>query len=391
MIKYSLSDDTWSKLELEAIERVIKSNFYTMGKEVKEYEQKFADKFGSKYAIMSNSGSSANLLLISALIYSKRLKPGDEIIVPAVSWSTTFFPLAQHNLKLKFLDINKETLNIDINKLRRAISPNTKAICVVNLLGNPNNFDEILELCEENNLILLEDNCESMGGLYKGKQLGTIGLAGTYSTFYSHHLCTMEGGVTVTNDEELYHYMLSIRAHGWTRNLPKDSKIYKKNDDEFYESFNFIMPGYNLRPLEMEAAIGSVQLEKLNSIIEQRRSNAEYFKQNISQFIDINIQKEIEKSSWFGFAMILDDKYEGKRNELVKIFRNKGIEVRPIVTGNFTRNKAIEYLDYEIFETLENADFIHDNGLFVGNHSQNNINSIDYLMDALEEFEEING
>ena len=386
MLNYSLSDDTWSSEEIEAIQKVIKSNFFTMGEEVKKYEKSFAEKFGSKYAIMSNSGSSANLLLIAALIYSKRLKQGDEIIVPSVSWSTTFFPLMQYGLKIKFIDIDIDTLNIDISQLKKAITRNTKAIFTVNLLGNPNEFDEILELCRKNNLILLEDNCESMGALYKGKQLGTLGLAGTYSTFYSHHLCTMEGGVTVTDDEELYHYMLSIRAHGWTRNLPKDSKIYKKNEDEFYESFNFIMPGYNLRPLEMEAAIGSVQLKKLDKIIEQRRENAKYFQEKITKFKDISIQKEIEKSSWFGFAMVLKGKLKGKRNSLVSIFKNKGIEVRPIVTGNFTRNKAIEYLDYEIFNKLNNADYIHDNGLFVGNHSKSNKELIDYLIDGIEEF-----
>lgn len=386
MLNYSLSDDTWSSEEIEAIQKVIKSNFFTMGEEVKKYEKSFAEKFGSKYAIMSNSGSSANLLLIAALIYSKRLKQGDEIIVPSVSWSTTFFPLMQYGLKIKFIDIDIDTLNVDISQLKKAITKNTKAIFTVNLLGNPNEFDEILELCRKNNLILLEDNCESMGALYKGKQLGTLGLAGTYSTFYSHHLCTMEGGVTVTDDEELYHYMLSIRAHGWTRNLPKDSKIYKKNEDEFYESFNFIMPGYNLRPLEMEAVIGSVQLKKLDKIIEQRRENAKYFQEKITKFKDISIQKEIEKSSWFGFAMVLKGKLKGKRNSLVSIFKNKGIEVRPIVTGNFTRNKAIEYLDYEIFNKLNNADYIHDNGLFVGNHSKSNKELIDYLIDGIEEF-----
>lgn len=391
MEKYLLSDDTWNNEELEAINEVIKSNFFTMGERVKKFEKEFAEKFGTKYAIMSNSGSSANLLAIAALVYSKKLKAGDEVIVPAVSWSTTFFPLAQYNLKLKFVDINRETLNIDIAELKKAITENTKAIFAVNLLGNPNEFNEIIEICKEKNIILLEDNCESMGAKYKGKQLGTMGLIGTYSTFYSHHLCTMEGGVTVTNDEELYHYMLSIRAHGWTRNLPENSKIYKKKEDPFYESFNFIMPGYNLRPLEMEAAIGSIQLTKLDRIISQRRENATYFKEKISIFEDIQIQKEVEESSWFGFAIILKGKYEGKRQQLVEILRKNNIEVRPIVAGNFTRNKAIEYLNYEIYGKLKNADFIHDNGLFVGNHSIENKKNIDRLILAIEEFEKLNG
>lgn len=391
MKKYLLSDDTWDKEELDAIDEVIKSNFFTMGEKVKKYEKEFAEKFGTKYAIMSNSGSSANLLAIAALVYSKKLKAGDEVIVPAVSWSTTFFPLAQYNLKLKFVDINIETLNIDVEKLKDAITEKTRAIFAVNLLGNPNQFKEILDICEQNSIILLEDNCESMGANYEGKKLGTIGLIGTYSTFYSHHLCTMEGGVTVTDDEELYHYMLSIRAHGWTRNLPETSKIYKKKEDPFYESFNFIMPGYNLRPLEMEAAIGSVQLKKLDKIIDQRRKNANYFKEKMKKFANIQIQKEIEESSWFGFALILKGEYEGKRQELVEVLRNYQIEVRPIVAGNFTRNKAIDFLNYEIFKELKNADYIHENGLFVGNHSVDNQENIDILIKAIEEFDKKNG
>lgn len=384
---YRLSDDTWDNKELEAIERVIKSNRFSMGQEVLEFEKAFADKFGSKYAVMSNSGSSANLLAVAALVYSKRLNAGDEVIVPAVSWSTTYFPLSQHNLKLKFVDIDKYTLNMDIDKLKKAITKDTKAIFAVNLLGNPNQFKELEEICNENNIVLFEDNCESMGAKYQGKQLGTIGIMGTYSTFYSHHLCTMEGGVTVTNDEELYHYMLSIRAHGWTRNLPSDSKIYTKKTDEFYESFNFIMPGYNLRPLEMEAAIGKEQLDKLDKIINQRRENAKYFLSRVKEIEGIRIQKEIEESSWFGFAIICEGKLEGKRNLLVNALKQNEIEVRPIVAGNFTKNKAVEFMNYEISGNLDGADDIHENGFFVGNHSTENKEKVDLLIKILKSVE----
>lgn len=385
-MRYTLSDETWGREELEAINRVIESNFFSMGKEVKAFEEEFAIKFGSKYAVMSNSGSSANLLAIAALVYSGKLNSGDEIIVPAVSWSTTYFPLSQHNLKLKFVDINPETLNMDMNKLEKAITKNTKAVFAVNLLGNPNEFDRLIKICKDNNIILLEDNCESMGAKYENRQLGTIGLMGTYSTFYSHHLCTMEGGVTVTNDEELYHYLLSIRAHGWTRNLPANSKIYKKKEDEFYESFNFIMPGYNLRPLEMEAAIGREQLKKLDKIIFQRRENAKYFVEKMQNIKNIRIQKEIQESSWFGFAMILEGELSNRRNELVKLLRENKIEVRPIVAGNFTKNEAIKYLNYEISGELSGADDIHKNGFFVGNHSKSNKEGIDFLISLINNF-----
>jgi len=383
-MKYQLSNNTWDEKELAAIQRVIDSNMYSMGKEVLAFEKAFAVKIGVKYAVMSNSGSSANLLAIAALVYSGTLRPDDEVIVPAVSWSTTFFPLSQFNLKLRFVDINKHTLNIDIDQLEKAITPLTKAVFAVNLLGNPNDYTRIQQICETNGLILIEDNCEALGGSFKGQQLGTFGTMGTYSTFYSHHICTMEGGVTVTNDEILYHHLLSIRAHGWTRNLPHDSLIYKKNEDEFYESFNFIMPGFNVRPLEIEGAIGLEQLNKLDDIISQRRANAEYFLEKVSSYNEFRPQVEIGTSSWFGFALILEKGIGTSRKVIVKKLKESGIEVRPIVAGNFTRNKAVSFLDYSIYGHLDHADDIHENGLMVGNHSRSNIEEIDYLFNILE-------
>ena len=384
---YKLSDDTWDEAEYNAIDRVIKSGFFTMGKEVAEYEEEFARKMGSKYAVMSNSGSSANLLMIAALCYSGKLNRGDEVIVPAVSWSTTYFPLAQYGLKLKFVDINYNTLNINIEELKKAISDKTKAVMCVNLLGNSNEYKEIREICDKKEIYLIEDNCEALGGEYFGKKLGTIGLLGSFSTFYSHHLCTMEGGVTVTDSEELYHYMLSIRAHGWTRNLPKTSKIYKKSDNDFYESFNFIMPGYNLRPLEIEAAIGKEQLNKMDDIISVRRRNAKYFSEKMGELKEYyDIQQECGNSSWFGFAVILKGKLLGTRDRIVELLRTNNVEVRPIVAGNFTRTPAVSYLDYEIFGNLSNADIIHKNGFFVGNHCKDNKNQIDLFVQLIKEY-----
>lgn len=385
-MNYSLSDDTWDEKELLAIQKVLDSGHFTMGDRVKVYEEAFAKKFGSKFAVMSNSGSSANLLAISALVYSGRLNAGDEVIVPAVSWSTTFFPVSQCGLKLRFVDIDIDTLNIDLDCVENAITDNTKAIFVVNLLGNPNYFDRIQEICNKYGLMLIEDNCESMGARYKEKYAGTFGILGTFSTFYSHHICTMEGGMTITNDEELYHYMLAIRAHGWTRQLPQNSNLHVKSDDDFYESFNFVTPGYNLRPLELEAAIGFEQLKKCDDIFSTRRKNAAYFKKsmNLNDFIT---QKEVDESSWFGFSIVLTNKLVGKRNILVDKCRKNGIEVRPIVAGNFTKQSALKYLQYSISGNLDNADNIHENGLFIGNHSKVIYDKIDFFMSIVEDVE----
>jgi len=168
--------------------------------------------------------------------------------------------------------------------------------------------------------------------------------------------------------------MLSIRAHGWTRDIPKDSKIYSKRDDEFYELFNFIMPGFNMRPLEMEAAIGIKQLEKLDKFINERIRNATTFKEKVKNNKNILIQKEVGESSWFGFSIVLKDQLEGKRDEVIKRFKEFGIETRPIVAGDFTKNKAIEYMDYEIHRHLINADYIHKNGFFIGNNDYSDVN-----------------
>lgn len=388
-MEFKLCDNPWNHEEIEAIEEVIKSNMFTMGKKVNEFEKQFAFHFGSKYAVMVSSGSAANLLAIAALVYTNRLPRNSEVIVPAVSWSTTYAPLEQYGMKLVFCDIDKETLNMNVESLKACITDKTKMVMLVNLLGNSNEFDEILDFCEKKEIIVIEDNCESLGAKYKNKYLGTFGLLGTYSTFYSHHMCTMEGGIVVTDSKELFEYMLSIRAHGWTRNLSPESSIYLKKDNPFYESYNFIVPGYNLRPLEMEGAIGLVQLKKIDSMIENRRKNAMYFQTKISSFKNVRIQKEIGKSSWFGFSLILENELAGKRDEIVKYLMENEIEVRPIVAGNFTRNSVIKFMNYEIPYALDNADELHDNGFFVGNHSSNNNEEIDYLIEILRKAIEI--
>lgn len=383
-IQHPLAADTWNEKETEAINRVITSNRFSMGNEVAEFEKEFAAYFGVKHAVMVNSGSSANLLAVAAVVLSDKydLKAGDEVIVPAVSWATTYTVLQQYGLKLCFVDIDINTLNIDLGKLEAAITPNTKAILAVNLLGNPNDFDSLLAICKANSLLLIEDNCESMGALYKGKYAGTFGVAGTFSTFYSHHMATMEGGMVVTDDDELCDILRSIRSHGWTRSIGKDSTLYRKNkEDDFYEMFNFILPGYNVRPIEMEAAIGREQLKKLDGFLANRRLNGAYFLDKLSERNDLILQRPLGDSSFFGFSIIL--KEEGRRDPLVQKLRDNGVECRPIVAGNFTRNKVIKFFDYTVSGTLQAADFLHDNGFFIGNHHYDCREKLDSVLELL--------
>ncbi|MFG5098542.1 DegT/DnrJ/EryC1/StrS family aminotransferase [Campylobacter lari] len=388
MKKYTLASSTWDDKELQAIQDVIKSDMFTMGEKVAEFEKDFAKFVGSKYVVMTSSGSTANLIATAALFYTKnpKLNRGDEVIVPAISWSTTYYPLYQYGLKLKFVDVDLETLNYDLESLKNAISDKTKMIMIVNLLGNPNDFDAIKDIVKDKNIILLEDNCESMGAEYKGKQAGTFGVMGTFSTFFSHHMATMEGGFVVTDDEELYHILLCLRAHGWTRNLPKENLVANKSDDWFSESFRFVLPGYNVRPIEMSGAIGIEQLKKLPTFLKYRRKNANLFTSYFKNHPDFIMQKEIGLSSWFGFSLIIKPRSKFKRKDIIKKLEENDIEYRPVATGNFTQNEVIKYFDYEIFGDLKNAKYIHENGFFIGNHQfdiSGQINLFKKVMDNL--------
>jgi len=371
--KFPLATNSWGEEELAALQRVIASGKYTMGECVKSFEREFANYTGSNYCVMVNSGSSANLLMIAALFYTKnqalQLKRGDEVIVPAVSWSTTYHPLHQYGLKIKFVDIDLETLNYDISKLEEAVTPRTRAILAVNLLGNPNDFACINQIIGERNIILVEDNCESMGAKFEGKMTGTFGVMGTYSTFFSHHISTMEGGMIVTDDEELFQILLSLRAHGWTRNLPKENFVCDvKGDDPFEESYRFVLPGYNVRPLEMEGAVGIEQVKRLPNIIRERRKNGRLLQECLQGHPDLLIQKEIGESSWFGFSLVIREGRKLTRPELLARLEFLGFECRPIVAGNFAKNEVIKFFDAEIPVDLDNAQRIDKFGLFIGNH-----------------------
>lgn len=348
-----LSSDTWGPEERAAIQRVVDSGQFTMGPRVQEFEEAYADYCGTKYCVAVNSGSSANLLMVAAhtLRYweqyrhnytgeGARIEP--KVIVPAVGWSTSYSPFQQYGWNLIFVDVDLCTLNYNPHHLRAACHANDPdAILAINLLGNPNEFDQFPK-----SVPILEDNCESMGAEYQGKKCGSFGVMGTHSTFFSHHICTMEGGMITTDDVVYRDMLLSLRSHGWTRHLKPDNSLGAKVD-----KFHFIYPGYNVRPTEMQCAIGLEQLKKLPRFIEQRRDNAERMPHKF--------QKEVGKSSWFGFAIFGDarkhyDQYES----------------RPVVTGNFLRQPAIKYYDHKVWGQMPHADFIHDHGMMIGNSHQ---------------------
>jgi CDP-6-deoxy-D-xylo-4-hexulose-3-dehydrase len=382
--KYPLATATWDDSEYKALQDVIASGMFTMGPKVAQFERDFAKYIGSQYAVMVNSGSSANLLMVAALFYTKnpvlKLKPGDEVIVPAVSWSTTYYPLYQYGLKIKFVDIDLQTLNYDLEQLNQAIGLKTRAVMAVNLLGNPNDFSKIKSIIGDRQLTLIEDNCESLGAEFEGKKAGSFGVMGTFSSFFSHHISTMEGGLIVTDDEELYHILLSLRAHGWTRNLPKENHVCgTKGDDPFEEAFRFVLPGYNVRPLEMSGALGIEQVKKLPHLITERRKNGGLLQSVLANHPDLLIQTEIGQSSWFGFSLVIRPESALTRKELVLRLSNLGFECRQIVTGNFAKNEVVKYFNSEVHGQLKNAEHIDQNGLFIGNHHYSIADAIEVL------------
>ena len=274
-MKYPLLSNAFSNSDISEGQKVLRSKQITMSSKTKMFEKKFAKYIGSKYALMVNSGSSANLLALSLLtnpMRKKRLMPGDEVIVPVVCWSTSLWPIIQHGLKPIFVDIDLNNLNIDLDKLKKKITKKTKAIFCVHVLGLSTDMFKLKKLAQQKKLMIIEDTCESFGTKLKNKFLGTFGEAGTYSFYYSHQITSGEGGMITCNSKEDYEILLSLRSHGWAREKLIQKK-YKKNYPSLDPRFLFINSGYNLRPTEIQAAIALNQFKRKNIFKENREFN----------------------------------------------------------------------------------------------------------------------
>jgi CDP-6-deoxy-D-xylo-4-hexulose-3-dehydrase len=383
---YDLASSSWDREEIDAVTRVITSGQFTMGEHVQRFEEAFQAKFGVKHALMVSSGSTANLVGVGALFYVKNrpLKRGDEVIVPSISWATTYYPLQQYGLRLRFVDIELDTLNMDVSRLEQALTSRTRMVMAVSILGNPCALDTLRKFCDRHGLYLFEDNCESMGASLNDRLAGTFGDIGTFSTFFSHHISTMEGGVLVTDNTAIYHVAKSMRAHGWTRDLPEDTGIYTKRDDDFFEAYRFILPGYNARPLELAGAVGVEQLKKLDAMVELRRKNAALFQKLFARDERFIIQRENGRSSWFCFTIVLNPALRIDRVKIMAALKQADIGYRIITGGNFLRHDVIRYFDYDCVGEIRNADIAHDRGFFVGNHPQDLAPQIERLREVLD-------
>ncbi|MBD1144023.1 aminotransferase class I/II-fold pyridoxal phosphate-dependent enzyme [Pelagibacterales bacterium SAG-MED33] len=370
-MNYPLTYSTWNNKEKTAISKIVKSSFYSMGKTVELFEKKFAKKLNRKFAVMVNSGSSANLIGFSSLLYKakKYLKEGDEVIVPAIAWSTTYSPLKYLGLKLKIIDINLEDLNIDTHKLKKAISKKTKMIVTVSILGVPVNLNEVEKICKKKNIIFFNDNCESLGSKIKKRQTGNFGDIATHSFFYSHHISTMEGGMCVTDNFELYCIMKSLRAHGWSRELPKKNP-FQKNKKKI--EYNFVLPGFNVRPGEIHAAVGLEQLKKLNKLISYREKNWKLFYNLFKDDKRFYIQQNNfnNKNASFALTFIIRNTKKINKDKIYDKLKKNQIAYRLITGGCFTEHPYRKFFDYKIYDNLKNAKKAHKDGFFVGNAGQ---------------------
>lgn len=384
---YELAASTWGEEELDAIRSVIDSDRFTMGPRVAELEQAFARYFGAEHAVMVNSGSSANLIAVASLFFKqdRPLQRGDEVIVPAISWSTTYHPLQQYGLKLKFVDVELDTLNVDMRQLEEAITDKTRLIVAVSILGNPAALDRMREIADARGIYLLEDNCESMDAELAGRKAGTFGHLNTFSCFFSHHISTMEGGIVLTDDLELCHLARSLRAHGWTRDLPADSPVFERKGTDHFEAYRFILPGYNVRPIEMSGAIGLRQLEKLPAFTARRRRNLATFERLFGGDDRFIIQRENGKSSSFSFPIVLSPDAPIDRDRVFAALKEADIGFRVITGGCFLRHDCIKFYDYEVHGNgVPNAEIAHDRGFFVGNHPFDLTPQIERLHDVLD-------
>ncbi len=385
---YELAADTWGPEEVKAIEDVIASGRYTIGPKVAEFEAAFADYFGRRHAVMVNSGSSANLIAVASLFFKKDrpLERGDEVIVPAISWSTTYHPLQQYGLKLRFVDVEMETLNMDVAALEEALTPATRAIVGVSILGNPAALDVMRDFAAAHDLYFIEDNCESMDAELAGQKTGTFGCLNTFSMFFSHHISTIEGGVVLTDDTELAHLCRALRAHGWTRELPDTSEIFEPTGRDFDDAYQFILPGYNVRPQEINAAVGVVQLGKLPGMIERRRENLSLFQSLFADDRRFIIQRENGKSSSFCFPIAPRPDSGIQRKDVLPALAEADIGFRMVTGGCFLRHETLKFYDYTCVGDMPNANYVHDQGFFVGNHPFDLSPQIEKLHAVLAQF-----
>lgn len=381
---YPLAKNTFSDEEIRVAKDVLDSSSFTMGDRVREFEKMFAEWTGAKHALMVNSGSSANLLAIEALVRPTTgeavLKPGDEVIVPALSWPTTVWPLVQLGLVPVFVDIDPVTLAIDLKSLEKTLTPKTKGVFLIHVLGRIAAMKPLMQFCKSKKLVLIEDVCESLGAHENNVHAGNFGVMGTFSCYFSHHISTIEGGVVITNNSSIFDDLVSKRSHGWSRGRSDQSK-WQKECTDIDSRFLFITSGFNVRPTEINAAIGLVQLKKLDGMLESREKLAGALNGLVQKHTPwmtligsdtlaskAGSSRRARGHSWMTLPFTVGEKSPLDVARVKEILEENGIETRPIIAGNLARHPAMKKMAHRKAASLAMSDRLLENGFMMGCH-----------------------
>jgi len=362
----------------------------TSGEKVKKFEKKFSKYIGTKHGTMVNSGSSANLLALSILsnpLLKNRIKPGDEIITPAVTWATTVYPISNINAIPRLVDVKLDDYTIDPVSIENAINKKTKAIMIVHLLGNPCDMNKIVKIAKKHNLWLIEDACEAHGAKFNGKHVGTFGDLATFSFFASHHITTMEGGMLTTNNKILHEFAKSMRTFGWSRELSSKKQL-EKEFSNIDSRFLFVNTGFNFRPTELQGAFGIHQIDELEKLVKIRIKNADYWNKRLDKFSNLLLtksEKDRRKSYLFYPITVKKNKFF-KKQDLVNELEKNGIETRPVMAGNISKQPVAKILKFKKSQSLKNSDYIHTNSFVIGNHHEIDEPKREFIADVIINF-----
>ena len=403
---YPLSEDGITNQDINIASKVLKSKQITMSKITRKFEIHFAKKIGSKYALMVNSGSSANLLAVYAagnLLRKKRLKPGDEVLIPILCWPTSLWPLVQFGLKPIFVDIDKTNLSISDKEIEKKITKKTKAIMLINALGNCADLFKIKKIAKKKNIIIFEDNCESLGSKFKNKNLGTFGDFSTFSFFYSHQITSGEGGMVTCNNKEDYEILFALRSHGWLGGLmsyPRNLSSYKKYINKYPKldpRYIFSNSGFNVRPMDITAAIGLNQFKKLDQFKSSRNKNRSKILNKLissknwkNQFKFIQPRKNLDPS-WMVLPILVNKKYKNAKKKFLNYLDKNGVETRPIISGSFNNQPSYKLYGFQKYnqKVFKNSQYIQDHGFVIGLHKHlmktKTLNRLCKLMLKIEE------
>ena len=382
---------------IQVIDSLLKRNLtlnLSSDNKIGKFEDLWASYIGMKNGIMLNSGSSANLIALSVLSNPSVKNPiqkGDEIITPAVTWSTTVAPMFCIGAVPRFVDVNLSDFSIDADQIESAINEKTKAIMIVHVLGFPCNMDKIVKIAKKRSLYLIEDCCESHGAEFNGKKVGSFGDFSTFSFFWSHHLTSIEGGMALTNNDDYAELARIMRSQGVMRNVKDKSRqtALAEQYPDIDPKYLFANLGYNLRPSELQGGFGLVQFNKFPSFLTARKKTEEFLNKNLNKYSDYlmpHYPQENGKSSWFAYPIAVKENDKFTASQLKNFLVSKGIECRPIISGNYTKHPVAKLFKYQVHGNLKNADYIHKNGFYFGNHPGIGKEQQEYIVKCFDEF-----